>query len=286
MSRALYWSNRPRLFFVRALRSFEVDPNRAESAAPLLSRVLSLAALLLIAATWPLWTPQTVFPRVPFVGIFRGVPGWLEGAALGVGCCGLVLAFVAGSSRRDGPPVAGCLCRRSRVSRAGRSTSPAAVGLSVFAAGSGPGRAARVGGDRLGTAPDGEHLFLLGPLQARRNVFGIGGRTDRRRLVDVPARRRPTERIIAARFGRHSGGWRATGRDRTLLATLAAGRFFGVPRHARATLSRIGALGFPEQAGRAVVECLFHRPERRYLWFRRGTSSKHDSPGLADEPPG
>jgi hypothetical protein len=43
-----------------------------------------------------------VFPRVPFVGLFRGVPGWLEGAALGVGCCGLVLAFVAGSSRRMG----------------------------------------------------------------------------------------------------------------------------------------------------------------------------------------
>jgi hypothetical protein len=102
MSRALYWSSRPRLVFVRALRSFEVDPNRAESAATLLSRVLSLAALLLIAATWPMWTPQTVFPRVPFVGIFRGMPGWLEEAALGVSCCGLVLAFVAGSSRRMG----------------------------------------------------------------------------------------------------------------------------------------------------------------------------------------
>jgi hypothetical protein len=81
---------------------FDGDPSRAERIASLLSRVLSLAALLLIAATWPLWTPQTVFPRVPFVGIFRGVPGWLEGAALIVACCGLVLAFVAGSSRRIG----------------------------------------------------------------------------------------------------------------------------------------------------------------------------------------
>ena len=63
---------------------------------------MSLAALVLIAATWPLWTPQTVFPRVPFVGSLRGVPGWLEGAALIVACCGLVLAFVAGSSRRIG----------------------------------------------------------------------------------------------------------------------------------------------------------------------------------------
>ena len=45
------------------VRLFENDLSRAESAASLLSRVLSLAALLLIAATWPLWTPQTVFPR-------------------------------------------------------------------------------------------------------------------------------------------------------------------------------------------------------------------------------
>ena len=79
---------------------FEGDPSRAESAASLLSRVLSLAALVLIAATWPLWTPPTVFPRVPLVGLFRGVPGWLECTALGVACCALIVAFVAGSSRR------------------------------------------------------------------------------------------------------------------------------------------------------------------------------------------
>jgi hypothetical protein len=102
MNRAPNWSSRLRLCFVRTLRSFEVDPSRAERTASLLSRTVSLAALVLIAATWPLWTPQTVFPRVPFVGSLRGVPGWLEGAALIVACCGLVLAFVAGSSRRIG----------------------------------------------------------------------------------------------------------------------------------------------------------------------------------------
>ena len=84
------------------MRFFENDPSRAESAASLLSRVLSLAALLLIAATWPLWTPPTVFPRVPLVGLFRGVPGWLEFTALGVACCALIVAFVAGSSRLIG----------------------------------------------------------------------------------------------------------------------------------------------------------------------------------------
>ena len=90
------------LFSFAPCDRFEVDPNRAERTAAFLSRVLSLAALLLIATTWPLWTAQTEFPRIPFVGIFRGVPGWLERAALGVACCALVLALVAGSSRRMG----------------------------------------------------------------------------------------------------------------------------------------------------------------------------------------
>lgn len=88
--------------WTRYLRSFEGDASSAARAAALLSRAAAAAGLMLIAATWPLWTSQAAFPRVPFVGALRGVPAWLEGAALAAACVALVVALAAGRQRRIG----------------------------------------------------------------------------------------------------------------------------------------------------------------------------------------
>jgi len=65
----------------RILRGFEGDPRRVERAVSLLARIVPVSLLVLVGATWPLWTPGGEFPRVPFVGWFAGVPAWLEWAA-------------------------------------------------------------------------------------------------------------------------------------------------------------------------------------------------------------
>jgi len=67
-----------------------------------LSRAVAGAALALVAATWPLWTSDAAFPRVPFLGGLRGMPTWLEGSVLAVACVALAAAFAAGSQRRLG----------------------------------------------------------------------------------------------------------------------------------------------------------------------------------------
>ena len=43
-----------------------------------LRRAVGLFGLLLVAATWPLWTPQTVFPQVPFFRVLLSVPAWCQ----------------------------------------------------------------------------------------------------------------------------------------------------------------------------------------------------------------
>jgi hypothetical protein len=93
---------RGEVVWTRCLRSFDGDANAAQRAASLLSRFVAAAALLLIAATWPLWTSQAAFPGVPFFGALRGVPAWLEGISLAAACIALVGALVAGSRRRIG----------------------------------------------------------------------------------------------------------------------------------------------------------------------------------------
>ena len=62
---------------LRWLPTFAGDPGRVEQAALLLSRILAAGGIALIAVTRPLWTPQSVFPRIPFFGWLRGVPAWL-----------------------------------------------------------------------------------------------------------------------------------------------------------------------------------------------------------------
>lgn len=54
-----------------------------------LSRLLAIGQLALVAATWKLWTPQTVFPQVPLIRAACDWPGWLDW------CC---LSFLVGSS--------------------------------------------------------------------------------------------------------------------------------------------------------------------------------------------
>ena len=86
----------------RWLPNFAGDPARAERAATLLSRAVAAGAIALIVATRPLWTPQPVFPRVPFFAWLRGVPPWLEWTALVLVTAGTVGALLAGSGRRIG----------------------------------------------------------------------------------------------------------------------------------------------------------------------------------------
>lgn len=92
----------PREAVRRGLRWFDGDPKRAERAAALLSHVVSAGALALILATWPLWTPQLDFPRIPLIGALRSMPATLEVLALLIGYVALLAAFIAGSQRRLG----------------------------------------------------------------------------------------------------------------------------------------------------------------------------------------
>jgi len=57
---------------------------------------------VLVAVTWPLWTPQAVFPRVPFCGALRLAPDWFDWiATTGVLVSLLMILFV----RRERPIV-------------------------------------------------------------------------------------------------------------------------------------------------------------------------------------
>jgi hypothetical protein len=66
----------------RILRGFEGDPRRVELAVSLLARIVPVSLLILVGATWPLWTPGGEFPRVPLGGRFARVPAGVEWAAL------------------------------------------------------------------------------------------------------------------------------------------------------------------------------------------------------------
>lgn len=64
-----------------------------------LSRVVASAMFMLTAATYRLWTPQTVFPQVPFIAALGSAPRWLEWAGLGVMLAGLIMGLCGGRSR-------------------------------------------------------------------------------------------------------------------------------------------------------------------------------------------
>lgn len=65
-----------------------------------LRRVVAVFAVLLIAATWRLWTPQDVFPQVPFLESLCRAPAWLDWMALAGMATGVLLSFVGGPSHQ------------------------------------------------------------------------------------------------------------------------------------------------------------------------------------------
>lgn len=84
--------------------------------------VLNLATLVMLGLSWPLWLGSEAFPRVPFVGNFPAMPGWVSwglfgGLAIGLAvamvgtawrgallaCVGLLAALIAGDQNRLQP---------------------------------------------------------------------------------------------------------------------------------------------------------------------------------------
>ncbi|WP_166829932.1 MauE/DoxX family redox-associated membrane protein [Thalassoroseus pseudoceratinae] len=43
-----------------------------------LSRWVTIATAALLMVTWKLWTPQTIFPQIPFLELLTGTPGWVD----------------------------------------------------------------------------------------------------------------------------------------------------------------------------------------------------------------
>ena len=82
-------------------RASDAEAPDARRAVSRLSRTVTAGLVVLVAATWPLWTPQAAFPGVPFIGLLRGTPAGLEWAGLALAVFAL-LALLAGSGRRTG----------------------------------------------------------------------------------------------------------------------------------------------------------------------------------------
>ena len=74
-----------------------------ETALPNVSRRLAawtaISSLALIASTWRLWTPQTVFPQVPAFERLCAAPAWLDWLGLGGALIGLLALAIAGHQR-------------------------------------------------------------------------------------------------------------------------------------------------------------------------------------------
>ncbi len=68
-----------------------VDAQPAKRVAARLQIVIAVGALALLGATWRLWTPQTVFPRIPFLRAAAAIPELFEWIGAGL----LVSSMVA-----------------------------------------------------------------------------------------------------------------------------------------------------------------------------------------------
>ncbi|MCH8045085.1 MAG: hypothetical protein IID44_15345 [Planctomycetes bacterium] len=60
-----------------------------------LRRTVALATLALLAVTWKLWTPQTVFPQVPLFGWAIAAPGWIDWGCFGGVILSLLVVLLA-----------------------------------------------------------------------------------------------------------------------------------------------------------------------------------------------
>ena len=58
-------------------------------------------ALLLVASSWKLWTPQDIFPQIPFLASLITTPTWVDWLCLGLSVGGLVICLFA----KDGKTV-------------------------------------------------------------------------------------------------------------------------------------------------------------------------------------
>lgn len=67
------------------IRNSEVHSGREAWGARIawLRRWLAVCGLILIAATWRLWTPQDFFPQIPSLAALRDAPEWLDWLGLG-----------------------------------------------------------------------------------------------------------------------------------------------------------------------------------------------------------
>lgn len=75
--------------------SVSSDSKRVRS----LLRWTAFSCIVLIAATWRLWIPQTVFPQVPAFSFLCSTPSWIDWTALSVLIVGLGLLTVGMSNR-------------------------------------------------------------------------------------------------------------------------------------------------------------------------------------------
>ena len=65
-----------------------------------LRRAIALGTLALLAVTWKLWTPQTVYPQVPLFGWAVTAPGWIDWVCFGGVILSLLVALLAPQKSR------------------------------------------------------------------------------------------------------------------------------------------------------------------------------------------
>lgn len=68
-----------------------------------LRRLMAVGALVMIAATWRLWTPQTVFPQVPLLAAAGLAPQWCDWLLLAVTLAALVVSCAGSVGSRWAP---------------------------------------------------------------------------------------------------------------------------------------------------------------------------------------
>jgi len=56
-------------------------------------------AILLFASTWKLWTPQNIFPQIPFLASLITTPTWVDWLCLGLSLAALVVCLLAKEGR-------------------------------------------------------------------------------------------------------------------------------------------------------------------------------------------
>jgi hypothetical protein len=76
------------------------QPSDSQFRVVLLRRTMAAFGLALVALTWRLWTPQTVFPQVPFIQAAIIVPAAFQWVGLAAMLAGLFAALAARPTRR------------------------------------------------------------------------------------------------------------------------------------------------------------------------------------------